>query len=755
MYSQSIFPPPLLLQPNIMLTQSRINYSSLETKILSQINYIRTNPQSYFNYYKNNFNEKFILNIMNNFNKLNQKLIPFITKREISLAGRDYLNYLIENKIPKVYFNINKDNKSYYNLKQRLAKYGQKKGKVFELVITNSSSAEEIVNKLIKEEKSCKMILNPNMKYIGITCGFIPEWNNICVIIDIIEDFIEYNNYERISNNGIQILDEFYLDENIAQIENKFKARTHKANSENKNKNKFKKNISRNYDEMKFYNTAFDKNEKYKAIFPDNKQEISPFNLYSKNENIAKSFSFNTNFNNFGKTFSNKFEINNINSTSNIKKEKDEKIELIHSLNTKNNKLTSKNSENNIKEYKITTKNVKKENNNITNNPNLNFNSKNNLQENNIVSNDKINNISFENNNSFFSKENSTKIKDDIDNNENTFQIIETINDISNVNQTKKQNSFFSLDTEISTILYPKKNDSQELNKNKSNIPLNQDKKENKINIFEITNKENLFKNNRREIKNLIKLYNKERMAKKEINNRNQKKNNDLKDVKSTATFFYFNSENKDIKTQKVYQKRKPNMIISKSNKNIIKTEIKNNFCNSFYKDVKTEVYTSPKKIEKKIFFNTSKNINDKILLFTENNIPFNNSKKRIISFKANRKIYKNKSFEKNKDDIKPMINNNDVNDKYKGIKRHIEEINIDLSNYYKNNIKNNNRNINNYIYKKNKAIDDKNNRFNFYCKTNSNIKTEESGKYNITNIGNISNTIQNTIKNKYIIINT
>ena len=46
----------------------------------------------------------------------------------------------------------------------------------------------------------------------------------------------------------------------------------------------------------------------------------------------------------------------------------------------------------------------------------------------------------------------------------------------------------------------------------------------------------------------------------------NIEKNNDLKDVKSTATFFYFNSENKDIKTQKVYQNTK-NRIMKNKNK--------------------------------------------------------------------------------------------------------------------------------------------------------------------------------------------
>ena len=158
--------------------------------------------------------------------------------------------------------------------------------------------------------------------------------------------------------------------------------------------------------------------------------------------------------------------------------------------------------------------------------------------------------------------------------------------------------------------------------------------------------------------------------------------------------------------------------------------------------------------------------------MVTDNNFTLNNDKKRIISFKANRRLYKNKSFQKvknsnndNKDQpsntykepkylvINPILtknNNNEIdmekNDKYKLKKRHIEEIDIDLSNFNNSN-SNNNNNTNKYIYKKNITKGRKIN--------NNNFNTELNGKFKITNIGNINNTIQNTIKNKYIIINT
>ena len=192
----------------------------------------------------------------------------------------------------------------------------------------------------------------------------------------------------------------------------------------------------------------------------------------------------------------------------------------------------------------------------------------------------------------------------------------------------------------------------------------------------------------------------------------------------------------------------------------------------SIFKGIKTKVYNIPDKLLKKPNTNNNNDIAKKkekkntLSLVTDNNFTLNNDKKRIISFKANRRLYKNKSFQKVKNSntykepkylvINPIlsknsnsINNNEIdmekNDKYKLKKRHIEEIDIDLSNFNNSNSYIN-YSTNKYIYKKSLTKG---------RKINNNINTEMNGKYKITNIGNINNTVQNTIKNKYIIINT
>ena len=611
MFVTNIFPPQLILQSNYTFSQDKSNFSSLESKILSLINFLRINPKVYFNHYQNIFDSKYISNIINQINKQKNKLIPLKTKKEITLAGKDYLTYLIENNIPKSYFEINKGNKAYFNLQQILSKYGQRKGKIFESVIINSISASEIVNKLIKDEKAIKILLNPDMKYISITCGFIPLWKSQCVIIDIIEDFIVYNNTDNNYNkNGIQILNEIYLDENLAKIEEKYQTKTHKVNYEiirnNRNKN------------LEYNNKTAKTSEKYKNILP----------LYLQDLNNKR-----------------------LNSSKKIKEK-----------------------------------------------------------------NDKSNEIIFDNNNdSFFTRENIEQINDDISN--------------VNANQIKKQNSFFSIDTDISSILMQKKNESFNVTPNKI---LTKKQKEEKINGFCSNDKERFFKNNKREIKNMIKLYNQERMKKNKINNlRNDINNTEINEVKSTATFFYLNNKNKKEKNNpKIYHKRILNNISSKINKDTKK---------------------------------------DLSLITDNNNFIFSNSKKRIISFNINRRLYKNKSFEtinsSNKDNnsniissetqkkpkylvIYPILSNNNNKEKNAFKKRRIEEIDIDLSKYNNNTCINKNNNNNKFIYKKIFAKE---------RKVNNNFKydTEIDRKYQITNISNINNNIKNTIKNKYIIINT
>ena len=278
---------------NSSFSQNILSYIILEKEILKLINYLRINPIQYLSEYNNYFENDDIDIIVKEISNLEIKLFELNTKKEISQAGKDYLDFLRENTNDYSYFNFDKGDKTCFNLRARLANYGQRFGKIFESVIINSSCAEEIVNKLLKDEKARNMILSPKMKYIGITSGYLPKINNICTIIDIVQDFKSYKDIDIINNNNIninnitntnnstiQIINTIDFDENENNSEskdqkqssitykikdNKFRKTNNNYGSKTTNNNKLSmaKKTSRNYDDK---NNKLNENSENKTI---------------------------------------------------------------------------------------------------------------------------------------------------------------------------------------------------------------------------------------------------------------------------------------------------------------------------------------------------------------------------------------------------------------------------------------------------------------------------------------------------------
>ena len=555
------------------------NFPKLEEEIFKLINYLRINPEKYFNEFNNFFLSEEKESIEKEINEYEAKLYPFIIQKEISNAGNDYLNYLIENTSDKLNFNFKNVDKTCFNLRARLSKYGQRYGKIFESVILNSNCAEEIVNKLIKDDKARKMILSPNMKYIAITCGFIPKWNNICTIIDIVQNFIAYKDIDNISynNNDIQIINTIELDEKdisenkslkdleqkdkINKIKNKYCSKTCKLKNKSNKKgnifisidNNFYKNnnnksnkvdnkifsTNTNIESKNNYNYFISRDDyvkKFNSSESDKSKFLSPLATYKSDaylifnqthSNLQKSFYslkrinsdiFNNNnecnlttkaqiimtgdnykkndssFINIKNNYSNKafskIEVslnNGKNKYSTERMKGKEKIEIIHSLNQIKNDLIqkkeNKNNDNknedidneagmtNFKLEKIDKKKI-----NSRNNDNKDI-SKTEIEKieinENIKKTDNNNySISFDNNTySFFSKENQNNQNTTNDNgndNDNLLLTMDQFNNSSVVNPNKKQNSFFSHDTDINNILYQK-----EKNINQKKIKIN------------------------------------------------------------------------------------------------------------------------------------------------------------------------------------------------------------------------------------------------------------------------------------------
>jgi len=291
------FSPKNYQRNNILFQQYNPNFPKLEKEILKLINYLRTNPEKYLTEFSKFFRNDLIDKIIDELNKLETKLLPFNTKKEINQAGKDYLDFMIENDIDKSYFNNNDNDKNCFHLKARLSKYGNRNGKIFESVIINSSCAEEIVNKLIKDEKARNMILSPYMKYIGINCGFMPKWNRICTIIDIVQDFIAYKDINDYNNdNSIQIINTIENDD------------TENMSDKKKDHNKSQNINIINYSETFKNSKLVDNKENINNLVnKTNKEKF--FSIMERKKNINHALYKNRLNNNFNKIFEEKAKL--------------------------------------------------------------------------------------------------------------------------------------------------------------------------------------------------------------------------------------------------------------------------------------------------------------------------------------------------------------------------------------------------------------------------------------------------------------
>ena len=174
---------------------------NLAKDICILINFIRTNTQEFISYLSKTHStkEKHITEILSNLKEITDPLSPYILIDEISLAAKDYLNYIIN--VDNENSNEKNGENSCFNLRSRLTKYGTRTGRIFESVVTRKNSAEEIVFHIMKESKGRNMILSPKMKYIGIACGLTLS-NITCTVIDIVQDFKPYENVNEIINNN-------------------------------------------------------------------------------------------------------------------------------------------------------------------------------------------------------------------------------------------------------------------------------------------------------------------------------------------------------------------------------------------------------------------------------------------------------------------------------------------------------------------------------------------------------------------------
>ena len=267
-----------LIHKDITNNELTNNHIQLEKDICILINYVRTNPLDFCdnlinkNKYKKLSKEQFeLINFLKDIYNMGV-LLPFQEIPEISKAAKNLLNNLALNN------NKNQD----LNLRKRLSHYGHRSGRIFETVVFKTDRAEDIINYILLEEKGRNMLLSNKMKYIGISCGILPQ-KMMCTVIDIVQDFIPFDkkneedansniNYindnldknpchKKYNNQNLQNINEINYESNINNLKLKLENRENQINYNNtQNINIIINNNHNNINKKSNINNIFDKN---------------------------------------------------------------------------------------------------------------------------------------------------------------------------------------------------------------------------------------------------------------------------------------------------------------------------------------------------------------------------------------------------------------------------------------------------------------------------------------------------------------
>ena len=147
------------------------------------------------------------------------------------------------------------------NLRARLTKYGERTGKIFETVLFELETPEEIVNHILLEEKGRNMLLSQEMKFIGISCDLIDE-NLTCTVIEI-QDFCPYKSTNNINNINNNINNNIYMMYNNNSGNNNYKF--NKSNYSKLKQNYYynqNNNLNNNTEYLSLFENLSNKNNK-------------------------------------------------------------------------------------------------------------------------------------------------------------------------------------------------------------------------------------------------------------------------------------------------------------------------------------------------------------------------------------------------------------------------------------------------------------------------------------------------------------
>ena len=175
----------------------QINSGELNKSILYYINEARSSPKDFSRHLMvdDDVDEK-ITKLSLFFKYSSTPVPPLELDQNLEACSNDLLYHLISSDNGSSELEFSKKEKERNSLKERLKKLNLIPVYHADLLIIGVDNAIDALANILINDNHRNKILSPDMKFIGISSGFLPS-ERLCVVIDIVNSFKIYNNYLR------------------------------------------------------------------------------------------------------------------------------------------------------------------------------------------------------------------------------------------------------------------------------------------------------------------------------------------------------------------------------------------------------------------------------------------------------------------------------------------------------------------------------------------------------------------------------
>jgi hypothetical protein len=166
----------------------------INENILYLLNKARTSPKSFSKYLNvNNKSDIEIINLYNFFNNYSLKVAPLISNINLSICSKDLLEHILSEEV-----DIEVEKKK-YNLKKRLKRLNLNPVNDNNFIILDAYNPLDAVINLFLNDDYRNIILDPDVKYIGIASELLLS-GNLCIIIDTVESLENIKSFTKKRN---------------------------------------------------------------------------------------------------------------------------------------------------------------------------------------------------------------------------------------------------------------------------------------------------------------------------------------------------------------------------------------------------------------------------------------------------------------------------------------------------------------------------------------------------------------------------